>query len=71
VAEIGVHAVRAGDLVGDHAVILAGAGEWLELRHVTQDRRAFAEGALAAVRFVARAAPGLYTLSHVMAARPE
>jgi 4-hydroxy-tetrahydrodipicolinate reductase len=68
--EIGVHAVRGGDLVGDHTVLLAGPGEWLELRHVAQDRRAFAEGALAAARFVARARPGLYTLEEVLAPRP-
>jgi 4-hydroxy-tetrahydrodipicolinate reductase len=43
-------------------------GEWIELRHVAQDRGAFAQGALAAARFVATAAPGLYTLEHVMSA---
>jgi 4-hydroxy-tetrahydrodipicolinate reductase len=64
-AEIGLHAVRGGTWVGDHAVLLAGAGEWLELRHVAQDRAAFARGALAAARFVARARPGLYALDHL------
>jgi len=64
--EIGMHAVRGGSWVGDHAVLLAGTGEWLELRHVAQDRTAFAYGALAAARFVAGAAPGLYTLDHVL-----
>jgi 4-hydroxy-tetrahydrodipicolinate reductase len=63
--EIGVHAVRGGTWVGDHAVLLAGTGESLELRHVVQDRQAFAQGALAAARFVAGAAPGLYTLEDV------
>jgi 4-hydroxy-tetrahydrodipicolinate reductase len=67
--EIGVHAVRGGTWVGDHAVLLAGEGEWLELRHVAQDRLAFAHGALAAAEFVARAQPGLYTLEDVLAAR--
>jgi len=67
--EIGIHAVRGGDWVGDHTLLLGGMGEWLELRHVAQSRRAFAEGALAAARFVARAVPGLYTLEDVMAAR--
>lgn len=67
--EIGVHAVRGGDWVGDHTLLLGGMGEWLELRHVAQSRRAFAEGALAAARFVARAVPGFYTLEDVMAAR--
>src|SRR5262249_24165630 len=39
--EVGVHAVRGGSWVGDHQVLLAGEGEWLELRHVAQDRAAF------------------------------
>ncbi len=64
--EIGVHAVRGGTWAGDHAVLLAGEGEWLELRHVAQDRTAFAWGALAAARFVAGAPPGLYTLEDVL-----
>ncbi len=63
--EIGVHAIRGGTWVGDHAVLLAGDGEWIELRHVVQDRQAFAQGALAAARFVAAARPGLYTLEDV------
>jgi 4-hydroxy-tetrahydrodipicolinate reductase len=66
--EIGVHAVRGGTWAGDHAVLLAGEGEWLELRHVVQDRLAFAQGALLAAKFVAGAAPGLYTLEDVLAA---
>lgn len=64
--EIGVHAVRGGTWVGDHTVLLAGTGESVELRHVAQDRDAFAEGAIAAARFVATAPPGLYTLDHVL-----
>jgi 4-hydroxy-tetrahydrodipicolinate reductase len=64
-AEVGMHAVRGGTWVGDHVVLLAGEGEWLELRHVAQDRTAFAHGALAAARFVSRARPGLYTLDDV------
>jgi 4-hydroxy-tetrahydrodipicolinate reductase len=64
--EIGMHAVRGGSWVGDHLVLLAGEGEWLELRHVAQDRAAFASGALAAARFVSGAGPGLYTLDHVL-----
>ena len=64
--EIGIHSVRGGSWVGDHAVLMAGEGEWIELRHVAQDRSAFASGALAAARFVAAAKPGLYTLDHVL-----
>lgn len=69
--EIGLHAVRGGTLVGDHAVILAGGGESLELRHTVQDRSAFAYGALRAAKFVARAAPGLYTFDAVPASSGE
>ena len=64
--EVGVHAVRGGTWVGDHLVLLAGEGEWLELRHVAQDRAAFAHGALAAARFVANAPAGFYTLEAVL-----
>ncbi len=63
--EIGIHALRGGSWVGDHAVLLGGAGEWLELRHVAEDRGAFAHGVLAAARFVATAGPGFYSLEDV------
>lgn len=65
--EIGVHAVRGGTWIGDHTALLAGAGEWLELRHVAQDRLAFAQGALAAAQFLARGPrPGIYTIQDVL-----
>ena len=64
--EVGVHAVRGGTWVGDHAVLLAGEGETVELRHVAQDRAAFAHGALLAARFVAKAAPGLYGIDALL-----
>lgn len=67
-AEVGVHAVRGGSWVGDHQVLLAGEGEWLELRHVAQDRAAFAHGALAAARFVTTAGPGWYTMEDMLRA---
>ncbi len=64
--ELGMHAIRGGTWVGDHQVLLAGEGEWLELRHVAQDRAAFAQGALAATRFLVTAAAGEYTLEDVL-----
>ena len=71
--EIGVHAVRGGSWVGEHTVMLAGPGESIELRHVAQDRVAFARGALTAAEFLAHANPGLYTFEDVLlpAARSE
>jgi 4-hydroxy-tetrahydrodipicolinate reductase len=67
--EIGVHAVRGGTWVGDHAILFAGEGEWIELRHVATDRSAFAQGALAAARFVAGAPAGLYSLEDCLPSR--
>jgi 4-hydroxy-tetrahydrodipicolinate reductase len=65
--EIGVHAVRGGTWVGDHAVLIAGDGEWIELRHVAQDRSAFAHGALAAARFASvQKTPGLFDIEDVL-----
>ncbi len=56
--EIGFHAVRAGDVVGEHIVIFAGEGERVELIHRAHSRQAFVEGAIKAARFVARAERG-------------
>ena len=64
--EIGVHAVRAGDLVGDHTVLFAGPGERLEIKHMAHSRTAFASGAIRAARWVAKAKPGLYSMSDVL-----
>ena len=66
VAEIPVHAVRAGDIVGDHTVILAGPSERLELTHRAHSREVFARGALRAAQFVISQPPGLYDMSHVL-----
>ncbi|MCX6650246.1 MAG: 4-hydroxy-tetrahydrodipicolinate reductase [Methanomassiliicoccales archaeon] len=51
--EIGIHSVRAGDVVGEHTVIFAGNKERIELTHRAHSRMAFAEGCVAAVRWVA------------------
>ena len=64
--EIGVHAVRGGTFVGDHQIVLAGNGESLEIRHVAEDRAAFAHGAVAAARFVASAPAGVYGMSDLL-----
>ena len=68
--EIGIHAVRAGDIVGEHRLIFSGLGERVELVHVAHTRDAFARGALRAARFLARCRPGLYTMRDVLAERP-
>ena len=64
--EIGIHAVRGGDLAGDHKVLYASDGEYIELRHHATSRDAFALGALRAARFAATAQPGLYDMGDVL-----
>ena len=67
--EIGVHAVRAGDIVGDHTVLLAGSGERLEIRHQAHSRAAFASGAVRAASWVAGRKPGIYGMADVLESR--
>lgn len=64
--QIGVHAIRAGDVVGDHTVILATDGERVELTHKASSRDCFAVGALRAAGWVCGRAPGLYNMRHVL-----
>jgi 4-hydroxy-tetrahydrodipicolinate reductase len=64
--EIGMHAIRAGDLAGDHAVLFGAPGEYLELRHHATSRDAFALGALRAARFAAGAQAKLYSMQDVL-----
>ncbi|GBE18760.1 4-hydroxy-tetrahydrodipicolinate reductase [archaeon BMS3Abin16] len=51
--EIGFHAVRAGDIIGDHTVLFAGGGERIEITHRAHSRDAFVNGVIRAVRFLA------------------
>ncbi len=66
--EVGMHAVRGGDVIGDHVVHLLGGGERLELTHRATSRDVFAHGALRAARWIIGRAPGLYALSDVLGA---
>lgn len=56
--EIGMHAVRGGDIVGDHTVLFAGDGERIEIVHRAHSRQAFVSGVIKAVRFVINAPKG-------------
>ena len=58
--EIGLHAVRLGDVIGEHRVLLGGVGETVELTHRVQDRAAFASGSVEALRRLLDRQPGLY-----------
>lgn len=64
--EIGIHVVRAGDIVGEHTVIFSGPGETIEITHRAQSRDAFARGALVAALFVAGKKSGLYQMTDVL-----
>jgi 4-hydroxy-tetrahydrodipicolinate reductase len=64
--EIGIHALRGGDVVGEHTVVFSTAGERLELTHRAHSRDTFAHGALRAARFVATSPPGLYSMHDVL-----
>ena len=63
---IGFHSLRGGDIVGEHTVVFAGAGERIEITHRAQSRRNFAMGALRAVRFVAGRERGLFDMGDVL-----
>jgi len=65
-AEIGIHSVRGGDVVGDHTVIFANAGERLELTHKASSRDTFANGALRAALWVVKQKPGIYDMQDVL-----
>ena len=64
--EIGVHAIRGGDIVGEHTVCFCGQGERVELTHRATDRRIFARGAIRAAQWVINKAPGVYNMEDVL-----
>jgi 4-hydroxy-tetrahydrodipicolinate reductase len=64
--EIGIHAIRGGDVVGDHTVIFAALGERVELTHKASNRDTFANGALRAAQWVVGQKPGLYSMQDVL-----
>src|SRR5688500_12495372 len=64
-AEIGMHAVRGGDVVGDHTVIFAAMGERVELTHKASSRETFARGALRAAQWANGKTAGLYDMQDV------
>ncbi len=64
--QIGMHAVRGGDIVGDHTVLIAGDGERIELVHRAHSRAVFASGALRAARWAVGQPPGRYGMSDVL-----
>ncbi len=64
--EIAIHSLRYGKEVGTHTMIFSCGNETLELCHKAEDRALFADGALAAARFIVGQAAGLYGMGHLM-----
>jgi 4-hydroxy-tetrahydrodipicolinate reductase len=64
--EIGVHAIRVGDNVGEHTIIFSTLGETLELAHRAHSRDCYARGALQAAKFLADRPAGRYTMDDVL-----
>jgi 4-hydroxy-tetrahydrodipicolinate reductase len=67
--QIGIHALRAADIIGDHTVLFASDGERVEISHRASSRDAFANGALHAAGWTAGRAPGLYDMQDVLGLR--
>jgi 4-hydroxy-tetrahydrodipicolinate reductase len=63
---IGFSAIRGGDIIGDHTVLFAGAGERIEISHKSSSRAGYAEGALRAARFLAGQSKGLFSMTDVL-----
>jgi 4-hydroxy-tetrahydrodipicolinate reductase len=64
--QIGFHAIRGGDIVGEHTVIFAGAGERVEVTVRSQSRATYANGALRAAKWLKGRPPALYAMSDVL-----
>ena len=67
--EVGMHAVRGGDVVGDHTVIYAAQGERVELTHKASSRDTFAQGAIRAAKWLQGQTTGLYDMQDVLGLR--
>lgn len=64
--EVGFHAIRGGGVVGEHEVLFIGERERIRLSHDALDRSLFADGALAAARWIAGRPPGRYAMTEVL-----
>ena len=64
--EIGIHAVRGGDITGDHTVLFVGNSERIEIRHMAHSRQIFAKGAVRAAEWVCGQEPGIYSMDDVL-----
>ena len=64
--QIGMHAIRSGDVIGDHTVVFGSLGERIEITHKAHTRDTFVRGAIRAAKFIAHKPPGMYSMSDVL-----
>lgn len=64
--ETGIHAIRGGDIIGDHTVYFIGKGERIEITHRAQNREMFSRGAVIAAKWLVDREPGLYAMKDVL-----
>jgi 4-hydroxy-tetrahydrodipicolinate reductase len=67
--EIGIHSIRGGDIIGEHTLYFASAGERIELTHRASSRDVFAQGALRAAQWLVGKAPGWYEMQDLLGLR--
>lgn len=64
--ELGLHAIRSGNIVGDHEVIIGTDTQTISLKHEAHDRALFAEGSIVAAEFLIKQDAGLYSMNHLI-----
>ena len=64
--EVGIHAVRGGTIVGEHCAIFAGYDEILDINHSARSKNVFAEGAIAAAKYLVNQKPGFYNMDDML-----
>ncbi len=65
-ADLGIHAVRGGTVVGEHDILFMGPDEVLEINHKAYSKQIFAQGAIHAAKYIAQKAPGLYSMADLL-----
>ena len=69
--EIGIHAIRMGNIVGEHEVIIGTQNQTITLKHEAHSRALFAEGAIAAAAFLVGCEPGLYDMKSLIGGKSK
>lgn len=64
--EIGIHSIRGGSIVGEHEIIFAGNNETIEIKHTATSKEVFAQGAVAATKFLSKQSAGLYNMDDLV-----